>query len=128
MVQAATPYEYYHSHSANGVKKIVYTADYSEIIDPDDELLGGADIFITESNWLLSQGEEKEQEAGHISFERLYHQYLRRFRPRDVVLVHISPEEGKTSRQWLRTIRSITKPDKDAPRVHLAFDGFRIKI
>lgn len=113
---------------SNGEKKIVYTADYSEIVEPDDELLGRADIFISEATWVLSPGEEKERDAGHISFERAYHQYLRRLQPQQVVLVHISHEEGKTSRQWIKTIRSITKRDKDAPGIHLSYDGFRIKI
>lgn len=111
-----------------GNKKLIYIADFCEVIEGDDELLSEAELFITESSWLKEQGVEKEIEAGHISFERCYRQYLRRWRPKRVALVHISHSEGKTSRQWKAFIRNILKEGGDNLRIDLTFDGFKLRV
>ncbi len=108
--------------------KIVYTADYSDILEEDKSLLKDADIFIADSTWLNHQGEECEHVKGHTSFYRGFHHYYNRLQPRTLVLTHISHVEGKTSKLWKARIRSIANPETTNSKIILGYDGLRIKL
>lgn len=108
--------------------KLVYTADYCEILYDHPRQLMNADLFITEATWLNEQGKEKECKTGHISFERCWREYILNLRPQRIALVHISHIEGMTIKQWRSRIRQITKSSDFQPQVMLPYDGYKLRI
>ncbi|MCX7765940.1 MAG: MBL fold metallo-hydrolase [Candidatus Sumerlaeia bacterium] len=109
-------------------RKIVYTADYCELLYEHLHQLSNADLFITEATWLNEQERETECDAGHISFSRCWREYILHCQPKRIALVHISHKEGITIRQWRSRLRQITKSDNYQPQVLLPYDGYKMKI
>ncbi len=112
----------------NEEHKIIYTSDYYEIIDPDQQLLSDADLFIIDSTWLNTQAGKKEVESGHLSFEQAWQRYISVFKPRNVILSHISHNEGKIAKDWEKGIRTISRSAPRVSRILLSYDGFRLKL